>query len=950
MPRHQVRQMALAKSDSAISNLEIRLAEKRRVWKFHISKANMPLQQAFHWSLESRKSFVEYVTSKSYDIVLCLTESDVLISAECQPYDAVLLCDSDLLFYKSVHVVWRPMGSYKLLRFVSYEEKAILEILGLSSVQLVALSIISGNDYAANVPHLAINTNYRLVKTSKGRKIIAFISLPWPSILILILEQRLFYEKSIIRQYLAHPNVKRRTDNGAAWTEESYNNAFKVFVNMEKDFSTGRFCRKDLRRNAHDAEFSQCAEAKPMNPFATIDKPDPAMKHRHRLRYSPKIRYEPRIKQPALVVMMQYSLKPWKKPPEKPIAPQPTKAKPAAIKPEISEVNGFGRKEMMNALSFKHLTVTLDLDRLSTNVRATLDDELVCKAIVECIRGAVKVALVLDPQCLSQPSARKTRQSSTICVLLLDDDNNCFVKDGGDNGSNALFVKGILMLLYSGNHPSGKLGLAVNTFISRLQELNRLEKLNSTSADLLRNIKDYTPSFVVRSVASQMSAELRRHYKYGIQKLYISVEKMIEKGQLAASQAVNLESEEPTIQLFVKVNAVAVGFDAFHLSFVEHGYMTFTEIELAAFLHKRGELHPVLKKLIGHTDQQRRLIQEELTRDWLRFQTPGLLIQQFIAPVDPKASNATFRLVDPEEIRTHVNKLRSAEFDPRTYNEKGYFLRGSIKIDGTPADMERLLGCTPDKTDQVSYLGIDHGQARKKKRGSRGRRKRGSGKISPTISHTLTSSMEAATAESLSVSAIESSLPPLRGATACFTCHVEHCKANNKYLDKVYNGRNIWFKKYKKMSKEAWAKEFHRLADSLLRMARSLRYVVVGVNDYYSPKKCPTCEQVVAQPESILRLYCPNCRKYLRRDTMGGHNLVNILCAQVEKQERSLYLQPADKGGRYPWKEREDESASSPKVAAGPSQQAGSGGDGGKRKQKMAELARENLASESRPL
>ncbi|KAF9111626.1 hypothetical protein BGX27_004678, partial [Mortierella sp. AM989] len=142
---------------------------------------------------------------------------------------------------------------------------------------------------------------------------------------------------------------------------------------------------------------------------------------------------------------------------------------------------------------------------------------------------------------------------------------------------------------------------------------------------------------------------------------------------------------------------------------------------------------------------------------------------------------------------------------------------------------------------------------------------------------------------------------------------------------------NFWFKKYKRMSKKARAKEFHQLADSLLRMvgARSLGYLVVGVNEYYSSKKCPTCEQFVAQSESIRRLYCPNCRKYLHRDTIG-HNLVNILCAQVEKQERPLYLQPVDKDGRYPWKEREDESASSPRNVAGPSQQAGGSSDGGK--------------------
>jgi len=125
--------------------------------------------------------------------------------------------------------------------------------------------------------------------------------------------------------------------------------------------------------------------------------------------------------------------------------------------------------------------------------------------------------------------------------------------------------------------------------------------------------------------------------------------------------------------------------------------MTFTEIELAAFLHKRDELHPILKKLIGYTDQQRRLTQTELTQDWLSVQAPGVLIQRLIAPVDPRTPDgdrlrgrqkkeasvaAAVKVVEPEEMRAHINTLRGDGFDPRTYQEKGYFLCGSIKTDG----------------------------------------------------------------------------------------------------------------------------------------------------------------------------------------------------------------------------------------------------------------------------
>ncbi|KAG0311406.1 Rad2 nuclease, partial [Dissophora globulifera] len=209
--RHERRQKALVKANTAVSKLECRLAEKKRIKKYYIADANKNLQKAFQWSLDDRKSFVAYMTEKNYDIVLCPTEADVLIAAECRPQDAVVTCDSDLLFYRTVPTVWRPVGSYKARCFVPYEKPAVLKALSLSSTQLTALAILSGNDYCCNIPYLAIDTNHKIVKNLHGD------------------------EKSVIRQYLSHPQVKRRTDKGdAKWSVESYASAIKVFVELKQ--------------------------------------------------------------------------------------------------------------------------------------------------------------------------------------------------------------------------------------------------------------------------------------------------------------------------------------------------------------------------------------------------------------------------------------------------------------------------------------------------------------------------------------------------------------------------------------------------------------------------------------------------------------------------------------------------------------------------------------------
>lgn len=434
---------------------------------------------------------------------------------------------------------------------------------------------------------------------------------------------------------------------------------------------------------------------------------------------------------------------------------------------------------------------------------------------------------------------------------------------------------------------------------------------------------------------------------------------MIKQEQLGNHQAIDLTPKQPAIQIFIRANATAGRpWCISPLSSVEHGFMTFTELELGAFLHKRKELHPTLKELIGVV-QQRQLTQLELTQDWLSYKAPGHLIQRLIAPVNPRTSDgrrlrgrqkreagvaAAIRVVESGELRDHINTLRSDRFDPRTYQEKGYFLSGSIKTDGyhlqllafkirelnsvkykrytsdvlpdrllttiagisdhltevrnvlkTPADVERLLGCPFDETDKVSYLGIDLGRAfvvgayahlpedkipkvgkrrEKKKRGSRGRHNRGSGRgrknvsragrkrhinlaanqkavarptlrfrtwmeqqkctdlmlhFNPSTTHTVPAAtsrtnqpssnitVEAASG-ALSIREIESTIPPRRGDEANFKEYVRYCQENEARLDMFYNGKGYKFKKYKRMSKMARREEYERLADALLHM------------------------------------------------------------------------------------------------------------------------------------
>ncbi|KAF9319607.1 hypothetical protein BG003_008714 [Podila horticola] len=238
-----------------------------------------------------------------------------------------------------------------------------------------------------------------------------------------------------------------------------------------------------------------------------------------------------------------------------------------------------------------------------------------------------------------------------------------------------------------------------------------------------------------------------------------------------------------------------------------------------------------------------------------------------------------------------------------------------------------------------------------------------------------TNNTEAAKAEPKSISGIESALPPLRGNRASFTDHMKHRNANKDALDMFYNDKKFKFKRHKWLAQRARVEEYYRLADGLLRMvggsigtrkkdedkviigiglgrftstsrlsslhgtfeaffvnkARALSYLVVGVNEVYTSKKCPKCAQFVAQTKNLRRLYCGHhCKKYMHRDVMAGHNTCNILRGHIKK-ERPDYLQPVDQYGNYPWKEKESKHKAQPKSAPGPSQQASSGGSGDNR-------------------
>ncbi|KAG0285769.1 hypothetical protein BGZ98_005337 [Dissophora globulifera] len=167
----------------------------------------------------------------------------------------------------------------------------------------------------------------------------------------------------------------------------------------------------------------------------------------------------------------------------------------------------------------------------------------------------------------------------------------------------------------------------------------------------------------------------------------------------------------------------------------------------------------------------------------------------------------------------------------------------------------------------------------------------------------------------MSISDIETGLPPLRGEDACYTDYIQWRELVKGQPDMLYNGDNR-FKRHKWDARRAKEAEYRLITDRLLKLvggsvgtrrdesnkARSQGYIVLGVNEYYTSKKCPKCEEFVAQVE-IRRLYCLKCKSFIHRDIMAAHNICNVVKEYLMEQRRPKYLQPVDAQGGFPWQE-----------------------------------------------
>ncbi|KAG0202137.1 hypothetical protein BGX31_003664, partial [Mortierella sp. GBA43] len=81
---------------------------------------------------------------------------------------------------------------------------------------------------------------------------------------------------------------------------------------------------------------------------------------------------------------------------------------------------------------------------------------------------------------------------------------------------------------------------------------------------------------------------------------------------------------------------------------------------------------------------------------------------------------------------------------------------------------------------------------------------------------------------------------------------------------------------------------------------------VVGINEFYTSKRCPTCRMSSRLKEDFVgrvttrRLFCDKCHNPFR-EILAASNMVVVIRSHLIHNSRSPYLCPIDDDGHYPW-------------------------------------------------
>ncbi|KAF9537617.1 hypothetical protein EC957_007864 [Mortierella hygrophila] len=124
---------------------------------------------------------------------------------DAQGIDVIISKDSDMMAYQSVSTLWRPVPNNLIL---VYKIPDVLATLDISQTQLMALTVVSRDDYHKNMYSLGPATNFSIIKSIGSR----------PD------------AREIVAAYLTHGQVMVKN-----MKEETFENSIRVFILVQQE-------------------------------------------------------------------------------------------------------------------------------------------------------------------------------------------------------------------------------------------------------------------------------------------------------------------------------------------------------------------------------------------------------------------------------------------------------------------------------------------------------------------------------------------------------------------------------------------------------------------------------------------------------------------------------------------------------------------------------------------
>ncbi|KAG0356675.1 hypothetical protein BGX24_006357, partial [Mortierella sp. AD032] len=327
-----------------------------------------------------------------------------------------------------------------------------------------------------------------------------------------------------------------------------------------------------------------------------------------------------------------------------------------------------------------------------------------CDALMKARQEAVteKEREILDHLCgrICQKDAEGEEDDAGKSVNSSTDlDDKCSTQEG--------FILSFLTFLYSGNYPKGRhlQGFGFNDFGIENKDANKGKAKDTGVGPIVNELIDWL-------VKNKFYTPIRGRGELDVKMTHTPgslIETMQEKGTIAASVDIRIRDDSSAVENFLFFNKLTSNSRRIvPLTSSQQPFLSFSERELGLFFWKRDVLKEMLLRLAQQDDTP--LYTTNDLETWIGSKEPGFIIKRFLCDTGAEGltsrqrkkagHRAAVKMWSLDEVRMHLEQFKKKkerkgkkavkdkeddeeeEFNPVTYDQKGYVSRGSIRTDG----------------------------------------------------------------------------------------------------------------------------------------------------------------------------------------------------------------------------------------------------------------------------